>query len=62
MSTERRLERILEAFADAVEAGEFEKAEGWMAVARFVQARAETLEMAPARGRFAQAVVRRPRA
>ena len=29
----------MEAFADAVAAGDFEKAEGWLAVARFSQDR-----------------------
>ena len=32
-SKRRTLEKIQEAFADAVSAGEFEKAEGWLAVA-----------------------------
>ncbi len=36
-STDRTLDRILEAFAEAVAAGEFEKAEGWLAVARWAQ-------------------------
>jgi hypothetical protein len=31
----RTLEKIQRAFADAVAAGEFEKAEGWLAVARW---------------------------
>ena len=36
-STDRTLDRILKAFAEAVAAGEFEKAEGWLAVARWAQ-------------------------
>ena len=36
-SADRTLDRILEAFAEAVAAGEFEKAEGWLAVARWAQ-------------------------
>jgi hypothetical protein len=36
-SPDRTLDRILEAFAEAVAAGEFEKAEGWLAVARWAQ-------------------------
>jgi iron uptake system EfeUOB component EfeO/EfeM len=39
VSRERTLERILEAFADAVAAGDYEKAEGWLAVARLSQER-----------------------
>jgi hypothetical protein len=39
VSRERTLERILEAFADAVAAGDYEKAEGWLAVARLSQGR-----------------------
>jgi hypothetical protein len=34
----RTLEKIQQAFADAVAAGQFEKAEGWLAVARWAQA------------------------
>jgi hypothetical protein len=32
---DRTLERIFEAFADAVEEGRFDRAEGWLAVARW---------------------------
>ena len=39
VSRERTLEKILEAFADAVAAGDYEKAEGWLAVARLSQGR-----------------------
>ena len=48
-STDRTLDRILEAFADAVAAGEFEKAEGWLAVARWAQGASETSTPAPVR-------------
>ena len=34
---DRTLDRVLEAFAEAVAAGEFERAEGWLAVARWAQ-------------------------
>jgi hypothetical protein len=40
VSTARKLQRILSAFAEAVEAGEFEQAEGWMALAVLVDGRA----------------------
>ncbi len=33
----RRLEEIAAAFAEAVAAGDFRAAEGWLAVARFVE-------------------------
>jgi hypothetical protein len=39
VSRERTLDKIMEAFADAVAAGEFAKAEGWLAVARLSQDR-----------------------
>jgi hypothetical protein len=39
VSRERRLEKIMEAFANAVAAGDYAKAEGWLAVARFSQDR-----------------------
>jgi hypothetical protein len=35
VSRERTLEKIMEAFANAVAAGDYVKAEGWLAVARF---------------------------
>ncbi len=48
MRTERTLERILGAFAEAVEAGEFEAAEGWVAVADWVRTRSTAPAFAPA--------------
>jgi hypothetical protein len=39
VSRERTLEKIMEAFAEAVAVGDFTKAEGWLAVARFSQDR-----------------------
>jgi iron uptake system EfeUOB component EfeO/EfeM len=39
VSRERTLEKIMAAFAEAVAAGDFEKAEGWLAVARLSQER-----------------------
>ena len=48
MSRERTLEKILAAFADAVAAGDYEKAEGWLAVARLSQERIARVD-APAR-------------
>jgi hypothetical protein len=39
VSTARTLDKILKAFADAVAAGDYERAEGWLAVARFSEAR-----------------------
>jgi iron uptake system EfeUOB component EfeO/EfeM len=48
VSRERTLEKIQEAFADAVAAGDFEKAEGWLAVARLSQERIARAD-APAR-------------
>jgi hypothetical protein len=49
VSRERTLEKIVAAFAEAVAAGDFEKAEGWLAVASF--ARDRVLERGPARTR-----------
>jgi hypothetical protein len=52
MTRERRTqERILQAFARAVAAGQMEKAEGWLAVAAWSQGVSEkaTLEPAPVR-------------
>ena len=37
------------AFAEAVAAGEYEKAEGWLAVARFSQGRVDVPATVPAR-------------
>lgn len=53
----RRVEEIAEAFAEAVARGDFRAAEGWMAVARFV----ESTEPVPseAREREPRAVDRR---
>jgi hypothetical protein len=48
MRTERTVERILGAFAEAVEAGDLEAAEGWIAVAVWVRSRTETPALAPA--------------
>ena len=48
-SKDRTLDRILEAFAEAVAAGEFEKAEGWLAVARWAEGAKETSSPAPVR-------------
>jgi hypothetical protein len=48
-SKDRTLDRILEAFAEAVAAGEFEKAEGWLAVARWAEGANETSSPAPVR-------------
>jgi hypothetical protein len=39
MRNERTLEKILAAFAEAVEAGEYREAEGWMAVAAWARGR-----------------------
>lgn len=39
MRTERILDRIQTAFAEAVEAGELEAAEGWIAVAAWIRDR-----------------------
>jgi hypothetical protein len=39
VSRDRTLEKIMQAFADAVAAGDYAKAEGWLAVARFSQDR-----------------------
>jgi hypothetical protein len=47
VSGERTLEKIIAAFAEAVAAGAFEEAEGWLAVASF--ARDRVLERGPAR-------------
>jgi hypothetical protein len=45
---ERTLERIMAAFAEAVAGGDYERAEGWLAVARFSQDRISAAD-APAR-------------
>jgi hypothetical protein len=39
VSTERTLDKIAAAFAEAVASGDFEKAEGWFAVASFARQR-----------------------
>ncbi|MBA3691370.1 MAG: hypothetical protein H0W82_08175 [Actinobacteria bacterium] len=39
MSGDRTMDKIIAAFAEAVAAGELEKAEGWLAVASFAQER-----------------------
>jgi hypothetical protein len=49
VSRVRTLEKIMAAFAEAVAAGDFEKAEGWLAVAIF--ARSRVFERGPARTR-----------
>ncbi len=46
MSTERTLDRIAQAFAEAVAAEDFDKAEGWLAVARFVRRTSDAREAA----------------
>jgi len=45
------MERIERAFADAVAAGQIERAEGWLAVARWLRAERtrEATQVAPAR-------------
>jgi hypothetical protein len=48
MRTERTVEKILGAFAEAVEAGDFEAAEGWIAVADWVRSRSAAPALAPA--------------
>jgi hypothetical protein len=48
MRTERTMDKILGAFAEAVEAGELEAAEGWIAVAAWVRDRSEARRLAPA--------------
>jgi hypothetical protein len=47
VSRERTLEKIMQAFADAVAAGDYAKAEGWLAVARFSQDRRSDVEAQP---------------
>jgi hypothetical protein len=47
VSRERTLERIMQAFADAVAAGDYAKAEGWLAVARFSQDRLSRIDAQP---------------
>ena len=42
------MRKIMSAFAEAVAAGDFDKAEGWLAVARFTQDRISVVD-APAR-------------
>ncbi len=46
MDGRRRLAEIAEAFAEAVAEGNFEAAEGWLAVARFVREGVEDLSAA----------------
>jgi hypothetical protein len=48
MRAERILDRIETAFAEAVEDGEFEAAEGWIAVATWVRSRAGAPASVPA--------------
>lgn len=48
MRTDRTVEKILSAFADAVEAGEYEAAEGWIAVADWVRSRSREPRPVPA--------------
>jgi hypothetical protein len=59
MRTERILDRIETAFADAVEDGGLDEAEGWIAVAAWVRSRSATL--APVSGRPLVFPSRRPR-
>jgi hypothetical protein len=49
VSRERTLEKIMAAFAEAVAAGDFEKAEGWLAVASFARNRVVERGHAPTR-------------
>jgi hypothetical protein len=44
VSRARTLEKIMEAFANAVAAGDYATAEGWLAVARFSQDRASGVD------------------
>ena len=46
---EQTLERILEAFATASAEGEFEQAEGWLAVARWVEGHRQDAPLVSAR-------------
>jgi hypothetical protein len=46
---ERTQEKILQAFARAVAAGEIERAEGWLAVAAWSQGVSEKATLVPAR-------------
>ena len=48
-SDERTLDKILEAFARSVAAGEMDKAEGWLAVAAWSQGVSEKATPAPVR-------------
>jgi hypothetical protein len=48
-SNERTRDKILEAFARAVAAGEIEKAEGWLAVAVWSQGVSEKATLVPSR-------------
>jgi hypothetical protein len=48
MRTERTVEKILGAFAEAVEAGDFEAAEGWIAIATWARSLSEARRLAPA--------------
>jgi hypothetical protein len=45
------MDRIMGAFADSVAAGDYERAEGWLAVARYSDARSSGSTPAPGRGR-----------
>jgi hypothetical protein len=49
VSRERTLEKIMAAFADAVATGDYDKAEGWLAVARLSQQRTDDARMPDAR-------------
>jgi hypothetical protein len=44
MRNERTMQKIMTAFAEAVAAGDFDRAEGWLAVARFSHDRIPTLD------------------
>ena len=46
------LDRVAGSFAEAVAAGDFEAAEGWLATARYVERRREELRGAPAQSRL----------
>jgi hypothetical protein len=45
------MDRIMAAFADAVAVGDYERAEGWLAVARYSEGRSSRSTATPGRGR-----------
>jgi hypothetical protein len=50
------MDRIMGAFADAAAAGDYERAEGWLAVARYSEARSSRSTATPDRGRAASGI------